>query len=229
MSYDAAGRNGAASPKESAKVDTRRRETVAFDDSAGARTRTSSPPTAGFRTGPRLPGAAEQARRDGRARVRRARVVAGAVVIVVAGGVGGALAFGPSHAPKHPPSRAASHPSRPITAAGHGLTTTTALSHDLVPSSPTAFAARYATPSTQYAVAIHASAMCWVMATDPASGHVVWTGTIAGGSSQSLSVTGGLAVELGAPSDATVTINGLTVELPTGFRSPFTLTFGPTA
>ncbi|HEY5026316.1 MAG TPA: DUF4115 domain-containing protein [Acidimicrobiales bacterium] len=171
-----------------------------------------------------LPGAAVRARRGARARVRRARTVAVAAVIVVGGVVGGALALGRSHVP----ARASSPPtvpSRPITAAGRGLPTTTVLTRVVVPSSPTAFSARYAAPSTTYAVAISASAMCWVMATDPSSGHVVWTGTIAAGASRSLSVSGSLAVELGAPSDASVTMDGRAVQLPTGFRSPFTLTF----
>ena len=214
--------------KESAKVEARRRETVAFNGAGRTRSR-SSAPAAPFRMGPKLPGATEQARRDGRARVRRARIVAAAAVcVVVAGGVGGGLTLGRSPAPTRPRTGATSVPSRPITAAGH-LTTTTVLSHGLVATTPTAFSAHYSAPASTYTVAIEASSSCWVMATDPSSGHVVWTGTIAGGTSHTVPVTGALAVELGAPSDATVTVNGLPAQLPAGFRSPFTLTFEPAA
>jgi hypothetical protein len=65
------------------------------------------------------------------------------------------------------------------------------------------------------------------MATDPATGHVVWAGTVAAGESHSLSVTGNLGVQLGAPSDASITMDGQPVTLPAGFRSPFNLTFQP--
>ncbi len=215
-------------PRESAQVETRRRETVAFDATAAPRRR-SSLPSAAYRMGSQLPGAAEQARRDGRARVRRTRIVASAAVIVIGGGVGAGLALGGTPAPTRPPSRATSHSSRPITAAGHGLTTTTAVAHDVVPTAATAFSAHYAPPSTAYTVAVHASAQCWVMATDPSSGRVVWTGTIAAGSSRSLPVSGDLALELGAPTDADVTVDGLPVQLPTGYRSPFTMTFVATS
>ncbi len=112
-----------------------------------------------------------------------------------------------------------------MTAAGHGLTTTSALAHILVPTAATAFSAHYAPPSSTYTVAIHASALCWVMATDPTSGRVVWTGTIAAGASRSLPDSGALALELGAPTDADVTVDGIPVQLPTGYRSPFTMTF----
>src|SRR5579863_3407263 len=86
-----------------------------------------------------LPDAAVRARREARTRVRRARTVAvAAIVVVVGGSIGAALAWGGSHAP----ARASSPPttvSRPITAAGHGLPTTTVLTRDVVPSAPTAF------------------------------------------------------------------------------------------
>ncbi len=220
--------NSSWPPGESAKVEARRRETVAFDAVSGPRPR-SSLTSAAHRMGSRLPGAAEQARRDGRARVRRTRIVASVAVIVIAGGIGAALALGGTPSPTRAPSRATSHSSRPITAAGHGLTTTTAVAHALVPTAATAFGAHYAPPSTAYTVAIHASAQCWVMATDPSSGRVVWTGTIAAGSSRSLPVSGVLGLELGAPTDADVTVDGLPVQLPTGYRSPFTMTFEATS
>jgi hypothetical protein len=217
------------SGKESAKLDAGRRQTVAFaHDATDAPSRRSPVTSAAQRMGARLPGAAERARREGRARVRRTRLVVAAAVIVIGGAVGAALAFGGSHPPSHATAKV-TPPSRPITAAGHGLPTTTVLTGDLLPSAPTAFSAHYVAPATAYTVVINASATCWVMATDPSSGHVVWTGTVAPGASHSLSVSGGLVVQVGAPTDVSVTMDGRPVELPTGFRSPFTLTFGVTS
>jgi len=172
-----------------------------------------------------LPGAAEQSRRDGRARVRRTRIVAGTTVVVIGVAVGTVLALGGSHKPSHTTSHTTSPPSHPIIGAGHGTQTTATPSNELAPTAPTAYGATYGTPSPSYTVAIAASASCWVMATAASTGKVVWTGTIAAGASQSIPMTGGLVVRLGAPSDASVTVDGRPVQLPAGFRSPFDLTF----
>ena len=223
------GRGAApTSARESARVDSSRRETVVFDDAIGlpGGDRRGTAPSAVRRRGARLPGGAEQARREGRARVRRTRFVAAAAVIIVAGVVGGALALGGSHNPTRAASRGATHPARPLTAAGGATSTTTVVSADLTPAGATAFSARYAAPSSTYTVAINASALCWVMATDPLTGKVVWTGTIAAGASHAVPVSGSLYVQLGAPTDASVTLDGRPVQLPANFRSPFTLEFG---
>jgi outer membrane protein assembly factor BamB len=79
--------------------------------------------------------------------------------------------------------------------------------------------------SSPYTVVLSASQMCWVMATQAATGKVVWTGTIAAGASHSLSVSGDVVVRLGAPSDASVTLDGRPVQFPTGYRAPLDLTF----
>ena len=94
-----------------------------------------------------------------------------------------------------------------------------------MPASPTSFTATYSAPSSSYTVGIDASASCWVMATNPSSGKVVWTGTVAAGGSHSFAVSGPVVVELGAPSVARVTVDGRPAQLPAGFRSPFSLTF----
>jgi hypothetical protein len=160
--------------------------------------------------------------------VRRTRLVVGAVAaaVVVAGGVaiGAALASGSSHRL----ARGQTHSSHPVTAAGHGHLTTTVPSGDLTPTAPTAYGATYAAPSSPYTVVVGASASCWVLATQGATGKVVWTGTVAPGQTQSLPVSGNLVVRLGAPSDAHVTMNDRPVQLPSGFRSPFDLTFAAT-
>jgi hypothetical protein len=204
--------------RESAKVVAGRRETTVFADEVPAG-RGAGPtlmlPSAARRMGGQLPGAAEQARRKGRTRVRRTRFAAAAAVLAIGGVVGGALASRRSPAPTRP----ATHPSHPITAAGHSSSST------LAPTASTAFSATYTAPPSAYTVSIDASAQCWVMATDPSTGHVVWTGTIPGGQSRALPVSGDLTIQLGAPSDASVTMNGQHVELPTAFRAPLSLIF----
>jgi hypothetical protein len=157
--------------------------------------------------------------------VQRTRIIAAGAVVVVVGAVVGALTLGGST----PSPRPAHDAARPITAAGHARVTTptTQASSDLVPSSPTAYSATYAAPSTAYTVVVEVSGACWVMATDPSSGRVVWTGTLAPGASQTLSVSGALALHLGAPTDARVTLDGRPVQLPPGYRAPFDLSFAP--
>ena len=60
------------------------------------------------------------------------------------------------------------------------------------------------------------------------TGHVVWTGTLQTGQTQAIPATGSLVVRLGAANDVTVTLNGEPVVLPTGFQSPFDMSFQAT-
>jgi hypothetical protein len=220
-------RSGRESPKSAAP----RRETVVFaeDDPGTTTTRSastttgrsaSSPTPASGLRGSRRAGSPTGVRRRGHDRVKRTRLVVGATAVVAGVAVAGALLFGSSHTPPRP-----SRGSHPATAAGHGHRPPTVPAVDLTPTSPTAYSATYAAPSSSYIVAIGASALCWVMATQAATGKVVWTGTVPAGGSQSMSASGNLVVELGAPSDVSVTMDGRAVQLPTGFRSPFDLTF----
>jgi len=208
--------------KESAKVEARRRETVVFADESpgalGGRSPSLSPPRP---PGAQLPGSAAQARHDGRLRVRRTRLVAGAMVVAL-GAVGGGLALGHS---SHPPRRT-SH-SHVVTAAGHSHVTIAPPSSANAATAPTPYGATYDAPSSSYTLDVETSAPCWVLATQASTKKVVWTGTIPAGGSQSLSVAGEVIVELGAPSDASVLLDGRALQLPTGYRAPFDLTVQP--
>ena len=200
-----------------------RRQTMVFgDDGPGTATARSSAMSASTPGRPerRPGGTSEEARRRRRDRVHRTRLIVGATAVVAVVAVGAALVFGSSAGPLRP-----SHRSQPLTAAGHGHVPSTAPSAALTPAAPTAYSATYAVPSSSYTVVVGASAQCWVMATQGATGNVVWTGTVPAGGSQALPVAGTLVVELGAPSDASVTLDGKPVQLPAGFRSPFRLTF----
>jgi len=149
-------------------------------------------------------------------------------VVVVAGvAVASVITLGGS--PSRPPPHAASQRSHPVIGAGHSSPTTTAASNLLAPSTPTAYGATYVAPSSPYTVVVDASALCWVMATQASTGHVVWTGTLAAGASHSMSVSGSIVVHLGAPTDAAVTLDGRPVQMPSGFRAPFALTFQASA
>jgi hypothetical protein len=64
-----------------------------------------------------------------------------------------------------------------------------------------------------------------VEATETSTGKVAWTGTLATGQTQSIAATGNLLIRLGAANDVSITLNGEPVLLPTGFGSPFNMTF----
>ncbi|HXQ43964.1 MAG TPA: RodZ domain-containing protein [Acidimicrobiales bacterium] len=155
------------------------------------------------------------------------RILPVVVAVVVLGVVvGAALALSPSHHPPtathhrsgatHPSSVHKSHPQ-----------TTLAAPPQVRPTTSTSATASYGTPSTTYSVGLQATGPCWVEATEASTGRVVWTGTLASGQTQAIPATGNLLVRLGAANDVSITLNGEQVILPTGFHSPFDMTFVP--
>jgi hypothetical protein len=83
-------------------------------------------------------------------------------------------------------------------------------------------------PSSSYVVRVAAtSGPCWVQVTSMPAGTVTLSQTLAAGSAQSVNLEGANSLELGAPTSATVTLDGTPVVLPTGHSTPFTLTFTP--
>ncbi|MGH9019326.1 MAG: DUF4115 domain-containing protein, partial [Acidimicrobiales bacterium] len=157
---------------------------------------------------------------------RRSRIGSVVVAFVVLAAVAGtAVALAPSHhtpPPRHVATR------KPQTKAHGGRTrTTTTTAPQVHPSAATASTAAYGAPVTGYTVALRASGLCWVEATDSSTGQVLWTGTLQTGQSQSIPATGTVLLRLGAADDVTVTLNGETVALPAGFQSPFDMTFAP--
>ncbi len=94
--------------------------------------------------------------------------------------------------------------------------------------SSSAAAGSYQAPSGSYTVVVGASTGdCWVMAREVGTGQVLWTGTLTPGESQKFSASGQVSVDLGAATVSSVTIDGKQVELPSGYQSPFTMTFIP--
>jgi len=166
------------------------------------------------------------------------------VVVVVLLGFG-ALAFVGSRRSAHPghASATTAHSTTATTAHGatvphHGTTTTrstapprttpTTRPTQIVATTSTAGAATYPVDQATYKVTLSATGECWVDATNTTTGTTVFTGTITAGSSQVLSTSGTMTVELGATT-ATMTLDGLPVVLPSPLQSPFTATFEPTA
>jgi hypothetical protein len=134
------------------------------------------------------------------------------------------LSGGGNNAPRHLGHHA-------VTAPHHrtGTTTTTVTAPPQVQAAEfTAATATYRTAATTYTVVVTAqSGECWVQATNPNTGALVWQGLLAQGSRQTLQGSGPMEIELGAASAAAMTLDGVPVALPPGFHSPFLATFSP--
>lgn len=138
--------------------------------------------------------------------------------------VGVAVALAPSHRAPKAVGSTTTRPPRTTARSGHSHTSATTVPQ-IRPTSATSSTADYGAPSTGYTVDLRATGLCWVDATAASTGNVVWTGTLQTGQSQSIPATGSLIVRLGAANDVTVTMNGEPVVLPSGFQSPFNMSF----
>jgi hypothetical protein len=107
-------------------------------------------------------------------------------------------------------------------------TTTTTPPSSLTAATVTGGLAVYHVPSASYGLAVSAvGGREWLQLTvPPLSSHIV-TKVLASGASTTSNVTGASDLELGAPSAARVTVNGIAVVLPARFTPPLTLRFEP--
>jgi hypothetical protein len=145
-------------------------------------------------------------------------------VVVLGIVVGLAVALAPTHNSSGLP-RQATHTPKKVTHVSH-TPPTTAPPPELQPSSgSSATSAVYVAPSTPYTVDLRATGLCWVQATEPSTGNVVWTGTLEPGQTRAIPGAGSLFLRLGAADDVTVSVNGEQVLMPTGFQSPFDMNF----
>jgi hypothetical protein len=207
------------------------RHDLVFMDDAGpaAEPRPGAPARSPVLTLPGLPRSARGG--HGRTTLPRgtaARLLPAVAAVCVLGLVAG-LAV--TLAPSHPRDTSASHRSGTRPKSKTGVTdphTTVTAPPEVQPTTSAPGSASYAAPSTGYTVALRATGPCWVEATATSTGDVVWTGTLATGQSQSIPATGSLFVRLGAANDVGVTLNGEPVLFPTGFQSPFDMTFTST-
>jgi hypothetical protein len=159
-----------------------------------------------------------------RAGSRIVSVVAAVVVLGIVVGI--ALALAPSHHTTTPPRRD-SPPPKTSVPVSHSNTTVPP-PPEIRATADTSSTAAYSAPATPYTVALRATGLCWVEATQMSTGHVVWTGTLTAGEAQSIPATGSLFVRLGAADNVSVTLNGEQVQLPAGFQSPFDMSFETT-
>lgn len=96
----------------------------------------------------------------------------------------------------------------------------------VVPTAVTSYDATVPVSSTPYTVVVSVSAPCWVEAQQVSTGSDIWSGVLTGGTQRTFSLTGSVLLWIGA-ADATVTLNGGPVVLPSGYQVPYNLTFSP--
>ncbi|HVB71468.1 MAG TPA: hypothetical protein VND83_08215 [Acidimicrobiales bacterium] len=123
----------------------------------------------------------------------------------------------------------------------HGATTTTLATTTTVETSTTfpprfvavstdaaTKSATYDVPTNQYAVTVSGAAgAVWTVYQMGPSNTLEFQGTVASGTSKSLTMTGVSRITLGSPHNASVSVGGRPVTLPTTLYSPLTLVFTP--
>jgi hypothetical protein len=103
-----------------------------------------------------------------------------------------------------------------------------------LPTQSTGSSATYVPSSASYTLDVTAATgACWVEVqeqTNSGATPVTTFGrTLNAGESQSFTLTGIATIQLGAPAQVTMTLDGAPLVLPTGFLTPFTLTLQPSA
>jgi hypothetical protein len=94
------------------------------------------------------------------------------------------------------------------------------------PVSSSAGAATYQVAASTFSMTLAAtSGACWVDATDSTTGATLFTGTLGAGDRQSFTATSPVTVVVGAPTVFVASVNGVAAVLPSGFRTPFTMSF----
>jgi hypothetical protein len=110
----------------------------------------------------------------------------------------------------------------------HATTTTTGPPIISLPQNATFHDANYALQLTSYQLAMSAtSAECWVEATETGTGHVLFSGVIDPGQTQTVSASGDVDLVIGAPGAFAANVDGTSVTFPYGFLAPFTMHFQP--
>jgi hypothetical protein len=163
-----------------------------------------------------------------------AMAVAGVTVLIVVLLVTGSHSVAPrnhrdtgsrghSHAPTSAP-----HRKKAVTTPGSTPNTAPVTAPPTVsaPQSTTASAATYQVADAGFTLSLSAtSGACWVDVTNATSGAPYFVGTLEPGQSRSLTATSPVSVVIGAPTLLAATVDGAPVQLPPGFRTPFTMNF----
>jgi hypothetical protein len=98
----------------------------------------------------------------------------------------------------------------------------------VVPTAATRYQGTVTVPTTTYQVVVQVSAPCWVQGTETATGTDVWSGVLQTGQQHTFTFEGAVLLEIGA-ADATLTIDGTPVALPSGYQVPYDLHLEPAA
>lgn len=163
----------------------------------------------------------------------RTTVLTAAAILVIVAVTAAAIALGPSH---HTPvagtpvarspattqvvRHAATRVPKPKTSTSH-----TSATGALTPVTSSSSSATYQLTSPSFTLALVADGACWVEATNPSTGQVLWTGTMQAGQAQQIPGSGQLLLRLGDAHNVTLTVGGRQVALPPGFTSVVDLTF----
>jgi hypothetical protein len=122
------------------------------------------------------------------------------------------------------------HPTTTLVPTTVGPTSTTTWPARLSPASadPSAKTATYLVPASRYVVAVSGAAgAVWTVYRMGAANTLEFQGTVASGHTESLEMTGVARVTLGSPHNASVSVGGSPVTLPTPLSAPLTLVFTP--
>jgi type II secretory pathway pseudopilin PulG len=206
-------------------------ETGALSAHAGAAGAVSHLASTHGAPGTRYRGAPYRSTFDRRRQVMARRVATGATAgVAVVAGVVAALYLSGGNGGHHPSSTTSTtlHHATGGSPTTTTTTTTTTLSTTLAPTtvSPVTFTA----PSGDYTLAFQAAGgACWVGVEQNASGPWLFSETLDAGQSASYKGSGTLIVRLGAPVHISVTVNGLTAELPSGVTQAYSFDLTPAA
>jgi uncharacterized protein YceK len=156
-----------------------------------------------------------------------ALAIAAVIVLVVVLLLTGSHTVAPrSHHAASSGGHARSIASKPPRKRSTTSTSTTQLPAVSLPQSATAQSATYEVSNRNFTLALSAtSGACWVDATNSTSGSTYFIGTLAPGAQQSFDAVGPVTIVVGAPTVFVATVDGSAVALPSGFQTPFTMSF----
>jgi hypothetical protein len=152
------------------------------------------------------------------ATVRRLSVGSVATLGVLAIVTAGILMTGASPKPKPKPVTASHTHTPPLSTVTTTTRETTTTTPSVTPESVSGNVVTFKVPSGHYTLSFSGvGGACWVgIETGLGSGTYLWNQTVEAGATESYKASGPLAVSLGAPEFAAITVNGIPVKIPKG-------------
>jgi uncharacterized protein DUF4115 len=110
----------------------------------------------------------------------------------------------------------------------HTTTSTTQPPIVSLPRATSLNSANYTVGPADYTLVVSAtSGRCWVEVMNATTGATLFEQVMSPGQQQSISATGPVTVDIGAPNSFSATIDGKAVVLPYGYQTPFSMNFVP--